>query len=137
MGSLAVQNRVPKASAAAVERLTNAGAIVLGKTNTPEFGHKGITDNLRFGPTSTPWKIGYNSGGSSGGSAAAVADGMAALAQGTDGGGSVRIPAAFSGVVGFKPSFGRVLRSRVPTPSYGAIRWCISALSPGRSQMQP
>jgi Asp-tRNA(Asn)/Glu-tRNA(Gln) amidotransferase A subunit family amidase len=74
----------------------------------PEFGHKGITDNLRFGPTSTPWAIGYNAGGSSGGSAAAVADGMAALAQGTDGGGSVRIPAAFSGTVGFKPSFGRV-----------------------------
>ena len=81
---------------------------MLGKTNTPEFGHKGITDNLRFGPTSTPWKIGYNSGGSSGGSAAAVAGGMAALGQGTDGGGSVRIPASFSGVVGFKPSFGRV-----------------------------
>ena len=108
MGSLAVQNRVPAKSAAAVERLTRAGAIVLGKTNTPEFGHKGITDNLRFGPTSTPWKIGYNSGGSSGGSAAAVADGLAALGQGTDGGGSVRIPAAFSGVVGFKPSFGRI-----------------------------
>ena len=108
MGSLAVQNRVPKTSAAAVERLTRAGAIVLGKTNTPEFGHKGITDNLRFGPTSTPWKVGFNSGGSSGGSAAAVADGLAALGQGTDGGGSVRIPAAFSGVVGFKPSFGRV-----------------------------
>jgi len=108
MVSLAVQNRVPRTSAAAVERLTRAGAIVLGKTNTPEFGHKGITDNLRFGPTSTPWKLDYNSGGSSGGSAAAVADGMAALAQGTDGGGSVRIPAAFSGVVGFKPSFGRV-----------------------------
>jgi Asp-tRNA(Asn)/Glu-tRNA(Gln) amidotransferase A subunit family amidase len=108
MGSLAVENRVPKASAAAVERLLEAGAIILGKTNTPEFGHKGITDNLRFGPTSTPWKIGYNSGGSSGGSAAAVADGMAALGQGTDGGGSVRIPASFSGVVGFKPSFGRV-----------------------------
>ena len=92
----------------AVERLLDAGAIVLGKTNTPEFGHKGITDNLRFGPTSTPWAIGYNSGGSSGGSAAAVADGMAALAQGTDGGGSVRIPASFSGTVGFKPSFGRI-----------------------------
>ncbi len=108
MGSLAVENRVPRTSAAAVERLLEAGAIVLGKTNTPEFGHKGITDNLRFGPTSTPWKIGYNSGGSSGGSAAAVAGGMAALGQGTDGGGSVRIPASFSGVVGFKPSFGRV-----------------------------
>ena len=108
MASLAVKNRVPEKSAVAVERLLDAGAIVLGKTNTPEFGHKGITDNLRFGPTSTPFAIGYNSGGSSGGSAAAVADGMAALAQGTDGGGSVRIPASFSGCVGFKPSFGRV-----------------------------
>ena len=127
MGSLAAPNRVPKTSAAAVERLIDAGAIVLGKTNTPEFGHKGITDNLRFGPTSTPWKIGYNSGGSSGGSAAAVADGMAALAQGTDGGGSVRIPAAFSGVVGFKPSFGRSPFGHSPRrllvgPSAGAHR---------------
>ncbi|MDB5527315.1 MAG: glutamyl-tRNA amidotransferase [Devosia sp.] len=108
MGSRAVQGRVPTKSAAVVERMLGAGAIILGKTNTPEFGHKGITDNLRFGPTSTPWKIGYNAGGSSGGSAAAVADGMAALAQGTDGGGSVRIPAAFSGTVGFKASFGRI-----------------------------
>ncbi|MDQ0467248.1 amidase [Labrys wisconsinensis] len=108
MGSLAVQGRVPRRSAAAVERLLAAGAIILGKTNTPEFGHKGITDNLRFGPTHTPWAIGRNAGGSSGGSAAAVADGLAALGQGTDGGGSVRIPAAFSGVVGFKPSFGRI-----------------------------
>jgi amidase/aspartyl-tRNA(Asn)/glutamyl-tRNA(Gln) amidotransferase subunit A len=57
MGSLAVRNRVPKTSALAVERLLAAGAIILGKTNTPEFGHKGITDNLRFGPTSTPWAI--------------------------------------------------------------------------------
>jgi Asp-tRNA(Asn)/Glu-tRNA(Gln) amidotransferase A subunit family amidase len=108
MGSRAVLNRVPKKSAIVVERLIAAGAIILGKTNTPEFGHKGITDNLRFGPTHTPWAIGHNAGGSSGGSAAAVADGLAALAQGTDGGGSVRIPASFSGVVGFKASFGRV-----------------------------
>jgi Asp-tRNA(Asn)/Glu-tRNA(Gln) amidotransferase A subunit family amidase len=108
MGSLAIRNRIPKRSAVVVERLLAAGAIILGKTNTPEFGHKGITDNLRFGPTHTPWAIGYNAGGSSGGSAAAVADGLAALAQGTDGGGSVRIPASFSGVVGFKASFGRI-----------------------------
>ncbi|MEQ8701829.1 MAG: amidase, partial [Bauldia litoralis] len=108
MGSNAVMNRVPARSSLAVERLLDAGAIVLGKTNAPEFGHKGTTDNLRFGPTSTPWAIGYNAGGSSGGSAAAVADGMAALAQGTDGGGSVRIPASFSGTVGFKASFGRI-----------------------------
>lgn len=108
MGSRAVENRIPATSATIVERMLAAGAIPLGKTNTPEFGHKGITDNLRFGPTSTPFAIGYNSGGSSGGSAAAVTDGMAALAQGTDGGGSIRIPAAFSGAVGFKPSFGRI-----------------------------
>jgi Asp-tRNA(Asn)/Glu-tRNA(Gln) amidotransferase A subunit family amidase len=108
MGSLAVRGRVPKTSAVLVERWLEAGAIVLGKTNTPEFGHKGVTDNLRFGPTSTPFAIGRNSGGSSGGSAAAVADGLAVLAQGTDGGGSIRIPASFSGCVGFKASFGRI-----------------------------
>ncbi len=108
MGSLAVRNRVPKRNAAVVDRLLAAGAIILGKTNTPEFGHKGTTDNLRFGPTNTPWAIGRNAGGSSGGSAAAVADGLAALVQGTDGGGSVRIPASFCGVVGFKASFGRI-----------------------------
>lgn len=108
MGSLAVRDRVPKSSSIMVERWLAAGAIVLGKTNTPEFGHKGITDNPRFGPTSTPFAIGRNAGGSSGGSAAAVADGLAALAQGTDGGGSIRIPASFSGCVGFKASFGRI-----------------------------
>lgn len=108
MGSRAVLNRVPQQSATIVERMLGAGAIVLGKTNVPEFGHKGITDNLRFGPTSTPYAIGYNAGGSSGGSAAAVADGMAPLAQGTDGGGFIRIPAALSGAVGFKASFGRI-----------------------------
>jgi Asp-tRNA(Asn)/Glu-tRNA(Gln) amidotransferase A subunit family amidase len=108
MGSLAVRDRIPVRNAAVVDRLERAGAIVLGKTNSPEFGHKGTTDNLRFGPTSTPWAAGMNSGGSSGGSAAAVADGLAALGQGTDGGGSVRIPAAFCGVVGFKASFGRI-----------------------------
>jgi amidase/aspartyl-tRNA(Asn)/glutamyl-tRNA(Gln) amidotransferase subunit A len=108
MGSRAVRDRIPVRNAAFVDRLERAGAIVLGKTNSPEFGHKGTTDNLLFGPTSTPWAIGSNSGGSSGGSAAAVADGLAALGQGTDGGGSVRIPAAFCGVVGFKASFGRI-----------------------------
>jgi amidase/aspartyl-tRNA(Asn)/glutamyl-tRNA(Gln) amidotransferase subunit A len=89
-----------------VARLEEAGAIVLGKTNTPEFGHKGTTDNLLFGATSTPFASDRNAGGSSGGSAAAVADRMAALAQGSDGGGSIRIPAANCGIYGFKATFG-------------------------------
>src|SRR5258708_18741562 len=84
---------VPDASATYVERLERAGAIVLGKTNTPEFGHKGITDNYLFGPTSTPFHIGKNAGGSSGGSAAAVAAGLAPIAQGSPCGGSLPLPA--------------------------------------------
>jgi Asp-tRNA(Asn)/Glu-tRNA(Gln) amidotransferase A subunit family amidase len=107
-GSKALAGFVPDVTATYVERLEAAGAIVLGKTNTPEFGCKGTTDNLLFGPTSTPFAVGRNAGGSSGGSAAAVADGLAALAQGTDAGGSLRIPAAWCGVVGFKASWGRV-----------------------------
>jgi amidase/aspartyl-tRNA(Asn)/glutamyl-tRNA(Gln) amidotransferase subunit A len=91
-----------------VARLERAGGIVVGKTNTSEFGHKATTDNHLFGPTSTPFGIGKNAGGSSGGSAAAVADGLVPIAQGSDGGGSIRIPASFCGVVGFKPSYGRV-----------------------------
>ncbi|MGW0248442.1 amidase [Nocardia goodfellowii] len=97
---------VPEETAPHVARLEGLGAIILGKTNTPEFGHKATTDNRLFGPTSTPFAPGHNAGGSSGGSAAAVAAGMCALAQGSDGGGSVRIPAALCGVVGLKPSYG-------------------------------
>lgn len=107
-GSKPLQNYVSDHSSPCVERLEKAGAIVLGKTNTPEFGHKGTTDNLFQGPTSTPFAVGCNAGGSSGGSAAAVADGMAAIALGSDGGGSVRIPASCCHVFGFKPTFGRV-----------------------------
>ena len=107
-GSRVFADFVAAPSATYVERLEGAGAVVLGKTNTCEFGHKGITDNLLFGPTSTPFAVGKNAGGSSGGSAAAVADGLCALAQGSDAGGSIRIPAAFCGVYGFKASFGRV-----------------------------
>ncbi|MET8872241.1 amidase [Nocardia sp. NPDC004604] len=100
------QAYVPAETAPHVTRLEQLGAIVLGKTNTPEFGHKATTDNRLFGPTSTPFAPGHNAGGSSGGSAAAVAAGMCALSQGSDGGGSVRIPAAMCGVVGLKPSYG-------------------------------
>src|SRR5215218_1026740 len=107
-------NYVPNRNATYVERLERAGAIVLGKTNTPEFGHRAITDNLLFGPTSTPFAPGKNAGGSSGGSAAAVADGLAPIAQGSDGGGSIRIPASFCGVYGFKATFGRVASATRP-----------------------
>ena len=110
-GCVPLKDFVPDEDATYVERLESSGAIVLGKTNTPEFGHRGITDNLLFGPTSTPFATdspGRNAGGSSGGSAAAVADGLCAVAQGSDGGGSVRIPASFCGVFGFKATYGRV-----------------------------
>jgi len=84
------------------------GAIIVGKTNSPTMGLRGICDNYLFGPTSNPFDITRNSGGSSGGSAAAVADGLVPLAEGTDGGGSIRIPASWCGVYGYKASFGRV-----------------------------
>ncbi|MDY6764631.1 MAG: amidase [Halobacteria archaeon] len=91
-----------------VERLESAGAVPLGKTNVPEFGHKAATDNELIGPTATPFDTSKNSGGSSGGSAAAVAAGMAPVATGSDSGGSIRIPAALCGVYGLKPSFGLI-----------------------------
>jgi len=107
-GSKPFSDHVAERSAILVKRLKDAGAIVLGKTNICEFGFKGTTDNRVFGPTSTPFNLERNAGGSSGGSAAAVADGLTSIGQGGDGGGSVRIPASLCGVYGFKPSFGRV-----------------------------
>lgn len=99
---------IPDHSAVYIQHMLDAGIVPLGRTNTPEFGHKGITDNLAYGPTSTPFNLAYNAGGSSGGSSAAVAAYMAALSQGSDAGGSVRIPAAMSGIVGMKMTFGRI-----------------------------
>lgn len=107
-GSVPLADWRPARPSVLVERLVAAGCVVLGKTNTPEFGHKGTTDNDLVGPTSTPFGTGCNAGGSSGGSAAAVAAGMVPGALGSDGAGSVRIPAALCGVYGLKPSFGRV-----------------------------
>ena len=104
-----------------VQRLRSAGAIILGKTNLPEFGHKGTTDNLLFGKTNNPWNFARSAGGSSGGSAAVVASGLAYLALGTDIGGSIRVPASCCGVVGHKPSFGRV--PRVPVGNYFNTAW--------------
>jgi len=90
------------------ERVKAAGGIITGKTNTPHYGHKDMTDNLLGPPCRNPWKLDRTPGGSSGGAAAAVAAGLGPLAHGTDGAGSIRIPAALSGVFGFKPSFGRI-----------------------------
>lgn len=94
--------------APSVARLREHGAVLVGKTTTPELGWKGVTDNPRGDITGNAWNPERTAGGSSGGSATAVALGMVPLAVGTDGGGSIRIPAAFSGVVGFKPTYGRV-----------------------------
>ncbi|MER1966576.1 amidase [Castellaniella sp. GW247-6E4] len=107
-GSRIRADHVPEADDLAVARLKQAGAIILGKTNTPEFACGAVCTNALRGPTANPWNLDYSSGGSSGGSAAAVADGMVPLAQGTDLGGSVRTPASFCGIVGLRPTPGRI-----------------------------
>jgi aspartyl-tRNA(Asn)/glutamyl-tRNA(Gln) amidotransferase subunit A len=96
------------ADSPAPARLREAGSVILGKTTTPEFAHKIVTDSPLTGVTRNPWNLDRSPGGSSGGAAAAVAVGLGPLAIGTDGGGSIRVPAAWSGVYGLKPSFGRV-----------------------------
>jgi amidase len=110
MGSKIFEHHVPEEDALLVERLRAAGAILTGKTNTPEFGCKPFTDNRIFGATRNPWAPDRSAGGSSGGAAAAVASGLGPLAEGSDLAGSIRHPAAWCGVVGFKPSQGRVAR---------------------------
>jgi amidase len=110
MGSKIFEHYVPEEDAILVERLRAAGAILLGKTNTPEFGCKPFTDNRIFGATRNPWRPDRSAGGSSGGAAAAAASGLGPLAEGSDLAGSIRQPAAWCGVVGFKPSQGRVAR---------------------------
>ena len=103
-GSLAFADHVPDADAISVARLRGAGAILIGKTTTPEFGMLGVTESALSGVTNNPWKLSRTAGGSSGGAAASVAAGAGNLAWGSDGGGSVRIPAAYCGVVGLKAS---------------------------------
>lgn len=107
-GSRAFAEHVPDEDAILVVRLRAAGGVIVGKTTTPEFGNKGVTESPLLGRTNNPWRLTHTAGGSSGGSAAAVAAGMVALADGSDGAGSIRIPASCCGVVGLKPSFGRV-----------------------------
>ncbi|HEY5013775.1 MAG TPA: amidase, partial [Acidimicrobiia bacterium] len=104
-----------------VARLRAAGAVVVGKTNTPAYGFHAETDNLVFGPTRNPWATGRTCGGSSGGSAVAVASGMVTLATGSDGGGSIRIPSETCGICGFKPTHGVVPGGDEAAPTWGHL----------------
>jgi amidase len=110
LGSDLFGDFVPDHDAFVVRRLREAGFVIVGKTNLPEYGILPVTEPRRFGPTRNPWDTERTPGGSSGGAAAAVASGMVPLAHGSDGGGSIRIPAACCGLVGLKPSRGRVSR---------------------------
>ena len=107
-GSMLFEDRVPEVDSAVVERVRAAGAIILGKTNTPEFGLLGHTQNRLGDHCRNPWNTERTTGGSSGGAGAALAAGLCSLATGSDGGGSIRIPASFCGVYGIKPTQGRV-----------------------------
>jgi len=104
-----------------VQRMRAAGAVIVGKTNTPEFGCKGATDNPLFGPTRNPFSLEHSPGGSSGGSSAALAAGLVPLATGSDGGGSIRIPAARCGLSGFKATQGRVPLADATGPTTGLL----------------
>jgi len=106
-GSKARKDYVPDHDSEMVARFKQAGLVILGKTNTPEFGLMGVTEPELFGPCRNPWNIEHTPGGSSGGSAAAVAAGIVPMAAGGDGGGSIRIPSAYCGLFGLKPSRGR------------------------------
>lgn len=107
-GCLVYKNFIPDEEGSAVRRLRAAGAIIVGKTNTPEFGLAATVENKIGDPCRNPWNMERTSGGSSGGAAASVAAGISPLALGSDGGGSIRIPASFCGVYGLKPTNGRV-----------------------------
>jgi aspartyl-tRNA(Asn)/glutamyl-tRNA(Gln) amidotransferase subunit A len=109
-GSRLYADYVPETDELPIARLRDAGTIILGKTNCPEFALQGYTDNLVFGPTRNPWNLELTPGGSSGGAVAAVSAGIGPMAIGTDGGGSIRRPASHTGLVGLKPSRGRVPR---------------------------
>ena len=114
LGSYCFEHWVPEADGAIVNALRRAGAIVVGKTTTPEFAHALHTDSPLWGTTRNPWNLDRTPGGSSGGSGAAVASGCVPLAEGSDMGGSVRIPSAWCGIVGLKPALGRIPMDVLP-----------------------
>jgi aspartyl-tRNA(Asn)/glutamyl-tRNA(Gln) amidotransferase subunit A len=118
-GSLPFRDDIAERDSDQVARLRAAGAILLGKTNAPEYGYTAITKNLVYGVTRSPWNLKHTPGGSSGGSSAALAGCVLPLVTGSDGGGSVRIPASFTGAFGLKPSFGRVSLGPSKQWSYG------------------
>ncbi len=122
-GSLLRKDYIPIVDAPLVARLESAGAILLGNTNTPEYLMAYETDNLLSGKTSNPWNLAYSAGGSSGGEAAAIASGCSMGGVGSDGGGSIRTPAHFSGICGLKPTPGRVPASGHFPPGAGAFGW--------------
>jgi aspartyl-tRNA(Asn)/glutamyl-tRNA(Gln) amidotransferase subunit A len=119
-GSVPFKDNVARRDSIQVGRLRAAGAICVGKTNTPEFGYTAFTRNLLFGPSRNPWNLERTPGGSSGGSSAAIAARMVPLATASDGGGSIRIPASYVGAFGMKPTFGRIPRGPEPL---GMERW--------------
>ncbi len=120
-GIRALKNWTARSYCMWAERMEKAGAIIVGKTNSPIFGFRGTCDNYLFGPSRNPFDLSKNTGGSSGGSAAAVAAGLLPLCEGTDGGGSTRIPASWSGVYGYKASYGRVPLVTRPDAFSGTI----------------
>jgi Asp-tRNA(Asn)/Glu-tRNA(Gln) amidotransferase A subunit family amidase len=122
-GSVLRKDYIPVADAPLVARLKAAGAVLLGNTNTPEFLMAYESNNVLSGKTSNPWSLSHSAGGSSGGEAAAIASGCSAGGVGSDGGGSIRVPAHFCGICGLKPTPGRVPCTGHFPPSAGAIAW--------------